>query len=508
MNYNNLNFEENTKKVLHKVKKSWIVISLASFTLLGVESFSSNVNKSTPFVSSSVVSADTNSYDNNSEQTNLADQQSIHSVSSATINIGDSLPNTAQDYEAKIISNSTETIDYNAKVDLGQADNQNPGRYTVTITFSDGTIQQTSLTVMKINVSDSISIMQGDPFPVGEYIPYQNMPDSLNFSSEPAGYGFLVNTSSVNTDVAGKYECTIYYPGNRNIRKTFLVNVISPTERKNVNETIHYQYPDGTESANTYTKSLTFTRSAEIDPDTGEVTYGDWSSDQIFEAVQSPSLKGYTPDQAEIATQTVSGISQDLNFTVKYMKNAPAESTDTKTVNETIHYQYPDGTNAADTYTKSLTFTRAKYTDAVTGEVTYGSWSTDQTFEAVQSPSLKGYTPDQAEIAAQMVNGDSQDLNFTVKYMKDATDSNNQDGSNTPSNPSSNGTDSTSSETTKTQTAGKPLPSKQQHTTRLEKYHNLPDTAKKDQGYGLAGLLGISAILVFFGLSKSRKKRG
>ncbi|WP_148666535.1 BspA family leucine-rich repeat surface protein, partial [Fructobacillus tropaeoli] len=90
--------------------------------------------------------------------------------------------------------------------------------------------------------------------------------------------------------------------------------------------------------------------------------------------------------------------------------SAPVATTDTKTVKETIHYQYPDGTDAADTYTKSLTFTRTKYTDSVTGEVTYGAWSADQSFEAVKSPSVKGYTPDQTEIAAQTVKGDSKDL--------------------------------------------------------------------------------------------------
>ncbi|WP_338352420.1 mucin-binding protein, partial [Fructobacillus tropaeoli] len=118
---------------------------------------------------------------------------------------------------------------------------------------------------------------------------------------------------------------------------------VATTDTKTVKETIHYQYPDGKESATTYEKTLTFTRTKYTDAATGEVTYGPWSADQTFEAVQSPSVNGYTADQTEIAAQTVSGNSQDLNFTVKYTKNAPAQSTDNKTVKETIHYQYPDG---------------------------------------------------------------------------------------------------------------------------------------------------------------------
>ncbi|WP_427860482.1 mucin-binding protein, partial [Liquorilactobacillus sicerae] len=77
---------------------------------------------------------------------------------------------------------------------------------------------------------------------------------------------------------------------------------------------------------------------------------------------------------------------------------------ETKTVNETIHYIYKDGSKAADDYVATpVEFTRTVSTDAVTGEKTYGAWSADQTFGAVTSPELKGYTPDQTAIAAQTV---------------------------------------------------------------------------------------------------------
>ncbi|WP_187351241.1 mucin-binding protein, partial [Lactiplantibacillus plantarum] len=150
-------------------------------------------------------------------------------------------------------------------------------------------------------------------------------------------------------------------------------------------------------------------------------TYGSWSADQSFAAVTSPAIKGYTPDQAEIGSQTVSGDSSDLDFTVVYAKNAPTITTESKTINETIHYVYKDGTTAHDDYVaKPVEFTREVSTDAVTGEKTYGSWSADQSFAAVTSPAIKGYTPDQAEIGSQTVSGDSSDLDFTVVYAKNA----------------------------------------------------------------------------------------
>ena len=194
------------------------------------------------------------------------------------------------------------------------------------------------------------------------------------------------------------------------------------SESQTVNETIHYVYKNGDKAADDYQATpLNFTRTVTTDKVTGEKTYGPWSADQSFAAVTSPAIKGYTPDQAEIGSQTVSGDSSDLDFTVVYAKNAPTITTESKTINETIHYVYKDGTTAHDDYVaKPVEFTREVSTDAVTGEKTYGSWSADQSFAAVTSPAIKGYTPDQAEIGSQTVSGDSSDLDFTVVYAKNA----------------------------------------------------------------------------------------
>ena len=192
------------------------------------------------------------------------------------------------------------------------------------------------------------------------------------------------------------------------------------SESQTVNETIHYVYKNGDKATDDYQATpLNFTRTVTTDKVTGKKTYGSWSADQSFAAVTSPAIKGYTPDQAEIGSQTVSGDSSDLDFTVVYAKNAPTITTESKTINETIHYVYKDGTTAHDDYVaKPVEFTREVSTDAVTGEKTYGLWSADQSFAAVTSPELKGYTADKAQIDKQTVNGDSKDLEFTVTYTK------------------------------------------------------------------------------------------
>ena len=216
------------------------------------------------------------------------------------------------------------------------------------------------------------------------------------------------------TGDSGDLEFTVVYTKN--------VPIVA-TESKTVNETIHYVYTDGTTAHDDYVaQPITFTRTIFTDAVTGEKTYGGWSAAQQFAAVDSPAIKGYTPDQSKISTQTVTGDSSDLEFTIVYTKNAPTVTTESKTVNETIHYVYTDGTTAHDDYVaQPITFTRTIFTDAVTGEKTYGGWSAAQQFAAVDSPAIKGYTPDQSKISTQTVTGDSSDLEFTVVYKADST---------------------------------------------------------------------------------------
>ncbi|MDC2840310.1 YSIRK-type signal peptide-containing protein, partial [Limosilactobacillus mucosae] len=110
--------------------------------------------------------------------------------------------------------------------------------------------------------------------------------------------------------------------------------------------------------------------------------------------------------------------------------DATSSKADQKTVSETIQYVYKDGVNAnkpaADNYNTTVTFKRGYTTDNVTHKiVSYDPWTVDgkqadsKTFGAVKSPVIAGYTADQAEVAAQTVKPDSQNINKTVYYTAD-----------------------------------------------------------------------------------------
>ncbi|WP_342630439.1 mucin-binding protein [Lactococcus lactis] len=279
------------------------------------------------------------------------------------------------------------------------------------------------------------------------------------------------------------------------------------TDTKTVNETIHYVYKDGSKAVDDHVaKPVEFTRQVSTDAVTGEKTYGAWSAAQSFDAVTSPELKGYTADKAQIDKQTVNGDSKDLAFTVTYTKNAPTITTDTKTVNETIHYVYKDGSKAVDDHVaKPVEFTRQVSTDAVTGEKTYGAWSAAQSFDAVTSPELKGYTADKAQIDKQTVNGDSKDLAFTVTYTKNAPTITTDTKTVNPSQPT---TPAKPVNLSQPATPTKPVQAGQAAATNFVD-QRLPQTGETDQQHmTLSGLLllAMSSLLGLFGMTKRQRK--
>ena len=252
------------------------------------------------------------------------------------------------------------------------------------------------------------------------------------------------------------------------------------------------------------TKDTTITYTA--DKQEGSVSYVD---DTTGKTLKTDSISGTTGSKSSYSTSgsiadykkqgyalVTDGYPADLtfdnddttdqNFTI-HLKHQNIQSTEAKTVTETIHYQGAGNQTPADN-TAQVTFTRQVSTDTVTGEKTYGSWSADQRFAAVTSPVIKGYTTDQAEIGAQTVSGDASDLEFTVIYTKDAPTK--------PVNPS------------QPTTPAKPVQAGQAAATNFVN-PQLPQTGATNQQYmTLSGLLllAMNSVLGLFGMTKRQRK--
>ena len=248
-----------------------------------------------------------------------------------------------------------------------------------------------------------------------------------------------------------------------------LINAVKVQEE--VTRTIKYVYEDGTPVAESdltsvadkKVKTLKFTRSGKINVATGEITYGDWSADQSFEAVTSPTLEKYTaavagvtPTVAAVPAKTVAATDKDFEETVIYSTkpttvdpNKPTDPTNPNVtpqpddvvpndpkgrtyrelglieeVTHTVHYKLEDGSDAgiADNV-QTLTFTRTAEVDLVTGAISnYGTWKAkggDTTIDAVTTPNKDGYVAS-AKTSTERTNvaATDKDSEETIIYRK------------------------------------------------------------------------------------------
>ncbi len=263
-----------------------------------------------------------------------------------------------------------------------------------------------------------------------------------------------------------------------------LINAVKVQEE--VTRTIKYVYEDGTPVAESdltsvadkKVKTLKFTRSGKINVATGEITYGDWSADQTFEVVTSPTLEKYTaavagvtPAVADVPAKTVAATDKDFEEVVVYKtklitvdpkapgykepkKDEPINPNDpngpkwtdellaklknTEKVTRTISYTYSTeaselnqaekdgnkaGTNVADPFTTKVNYTRVAQVNPVTGEITYGEWEAkdnDTTLEGKSElPKVAGYvaTGDVETSTKPVENVKAEDKDITEKVV-------------------------------------------------------------------------------------------
>ena len=262
-----------------------------------------------------------------------------------------------------------------------------------------------------------------------------------------------------------------------------LINAVKVQEE--VTRTIKYVYEDGTpvaeadlaSVADKKVKTLKFTRPGKINVATGEITYGDWSANQTFEAVTSPVLEKYTaavagvtPTVADVPAKTVAATDKDFEEVVVYKtklitvdpkapnykepkKGDPINPSDpngpkwtdellaklknTEEVTRTISYTYSTeaselnqaekdgnkgGTNVVEPVTTKVNYTRVAKVNPVTGEITYGEWESkdnDTTLEGNALPAVAGYvaTGDVETSVKPVENVKAEDKDITEKVV-------------------------------------------------------------------------------------------
>lgn len=229
------------------------------------------------------------------------------------------------------------------------------------------------------------------------------------------------------------------------------------------------------------------------------------------------------------------------NYVVK-LNHAHKDVTDTKTVEEVIHYVYEDGSKAHDDYSATpITFKRSGKQDLVTTDTVWQAWTpVQQQFAAVASPAIAGYTPDKAAISAKVVTPDSSDLELKVVYRAIPIPPDNPEQPDKPETPVQPSKPDKPEQPDKPENPGKPeQPSKpaqpdeqperphrpgqtadeplrpdrpaqpgqpaEQPTTTQAAQNKLPQTGNKDSRSALAaGFIGLAGLLTLLGLRKRK----
>ena len=144
----------------------------------------------------------------------------------------------------------------------------------------------------------------------------------------------------------------------------------------------------------------------------------DKGTDQEFKVTLKAKGVTVTPDQPKTP-----GTPVDPNNPDGPKYPAGLEEKDlNKTVTRTITYVYEDGTPVLNedgtpkTVTQEAKFTREAKVNLVTGEVTYGDWTSAQDLAEVKSPVVKGFVADKAIVPTTKVTADSKDTTEVVTY--------------------------------------------------------------------------------------------
>lgn len=184
--------------------------------------------------------------------------------------------------------------------------------------------------------------------------------------------------------------------------------------------------------------------SAEIEytanPQSAAIVYIDDTADKVLQKIMvdghyggaieftpavSSVIDGFTKKGYVLVSNDFNGqkydADNDNNIFAVHLKHGTMDTSRSKSVSETIHYVYSDGSKAHDDSVVTKTFTNHGIKDLVTGETKWDEqWTpANDQFAQVDSPVIPGYTPDKANIPAQSVNADSNNLEFKVTYTQD-----------------------------------------------------------------------------------------
>ena len=203
------------------------------------------------------------------------------------------------------------------------------------------------------------------------------------------------------------------------------VDAVAPLYGQNQDQTVVY-HRNGQGAEITY-----------VDDTTGKVlkheqAQGKYNDKIVFNSNVPDTIKGYENDgyvlvSNDFKDQNYSSDNTANKFTVHF-KHGTKQVTRDKNVSQDINYQIKEnGTTHSVNHYKApdLKFTQSGIQDQVTKEINWNGTVADQQFKVVNTPTIKGYTPDIKQVPTTNIHVDSnnwnqdQNIKKTVTYTPD-----------------------------------------------------------------------------------------
>lgn len=284
------------------------------------------------------------------------------------------------------------------------------------------------------------------------------------------------------------------------------------TREKEVTQTVRYQYQDGetqgrpTLPADNFQR-VTFDETVTTQPFTGAVISSIWRPDtHLFTLVKTPRIEGFYADKPEAGSdQPFNHEAVSSFYVVNYA--APIRTvTESKTVTQTIRYEYADGITAGRpglpaTNVQTLVFNRIELTNPFTHELISDTWTPAQQFTVIQTPTIAGFVPDQSQAGSNaLINYDSPNLEFVVQYALPQPEPTEPVTPERPTAPTTPGIPARPAQPSNpVGPAGVAARGQANSTTR----HQLPQTGNEENKAGVIGL----ALAALTGVLGTRRKR-
>ena len=268
------------------------------------------------------------------------------------------------------------------------ADKAEAGGKTVTPDLPKATDTVTYKVLGKIiPVDASGSVIANAPQP--QYLNDANDPRKAGETAVPEIVGYKPERTSVTPENPGEDTKVTYV-------KTEQVAVVRYIDVDNKDEVVH-------------TDNITGKSGEKIAYTTETVLKSLLEKGYLLQENGFPADATFDTDETKVQEYTVL-----LKHKITVKKDTP------KLVERTIYYVFADGTKASEDHHEQVSFSRMLSIDNVTGKTTSTSWVSEDgvtSFEEVVSPTIAGYTPDFAKVAAvQGITAETDNQVVTVTY--------------------------------------------------------------------------------------------